>query len=285
MDSSVAVIGCGPAGAACAIQLKRSGLEPVVYEYREAGGTIRMAHLVENYLGFPEGIAGRKLAALFCTSLEKWNVNIVPEKVGALSQEREAFTVGTADSMKAYRCVVVATGTRPRRLDGTMVDRRVQDRVMYDVLALKERGFGKVGILGGGDVAMDYALHLSADSEVHVFFKSSKPRALALLTDRAVASGITLHETGPLVSVEPAGDSLELVFEQGGFIVDALLPSIGRGPVTDFIEPDILKRRTLLREERKVYFIGDVANGPYRQVAIAAGEGLRAAMEVLERWS
>jgi len=285
MDNSIAVIGCGPAGVACAVQLKRSGMQPEVYEHREAGGTIRMAHLVENYPGFPEGITGRELASLFRVSLEKWGVQIIPEKVESLSRRGDVFSVGAAGSTTAYRCVVVATGTRPRRLDGITVDRRVRDRIMYDVLAVHESGFGKVGILGGGDVAVDYAMHLSVTSEVHIFHRRVEPGALPLLTERARAGGVTLHETGPLESVQPAGESLELVFEKGRFVVEALLPSIGREPVTDFIEPDILDRRTLLREERKVYFIGDVANGPYRQVAIAAGEGLRTAMEIYERWS
>jgi len=285
MDNPIALIGCGPAGSACAVQLKRSGLEPVVYEHQEAGGTIRMAHLVENYPGFPGGITGESLASLFRASLEEWGVSIIRKKVESLSQRGDVFSVSTADAAADYRCIVVATGTRPRKLGGISVDPRVQGKIMYDVLAVKESGFGKVGILGGGDVAMDYAIHLSVKSEVHVFHRSGEPAALPLLTDRAREAGITLHETGPLESVRPAGSALELVFENGRFVVEALLPSIGREPVTDFIEPGILDRRAGLREERQVYFIGDVANGPFRQVAIAAGEGLRAAMEIYERWS
>jgi thioredoxin reductase len=35
-----------------------------------------------------------------------------------------------------------------------------------------------------------------------------------------------------------------------------------------------------LQEEGKIYVIGDLHNGPYRQTALAVGDGIRAAMEI-----
>jgi thioredoxin reductase len=58
-NPEVAIIGAGPAGIAAAIQLKRFNIEPIVFEQDEIGGLLRNAHLVENYPGFPAGIAGR----------------------------------------------------------------------------------------------------------------------------------------------------------------------------------------------------------------------------------
>jgi thioredoxin reductase (NADPH) len=281
----IAIIGCGPAGSACAVQLKRSGFDPIVYESREAGGTIRAAHFVENYPGFPGGVSGNRLASLICDALENWDVTLVLERVKSLIPVGDLFRVSTADSTGDYRCVIVSTGTRPTKLNGIPVDNKVQKNIIYNVMAVKEAAHVRVGILGGGDVAMDNALHLADTSEVHVFHRSTEPGALPLLCERARDAGVTLHETGSLESVKSAGDKMELVFEKGRFVVEALLPSIGREPVTEFVAPEILARRACLREERRLYIIGDVASGPYRQVAIAAGEGLKAAMEVHERWS
>ncbi|HHI03008.1 MAG TPA: FAD-dependent oxidoreductase, partial [candidate division Zixibacteria bacterium] len=53
--NEVIIIGAGPAGIAAAIQLKRSGLNPAIFEKKKIGGLLNNANLVENYPGFPGG--------------------------------------------------------------------------------------------------------------------------------------------------------------------------------------------------------------------------------------
>ena len=48
----VIVIGAGPAGIAVSIQLKRYGIEPLVFERNEIGGLLRNANNVESIFGF-----------------------------------------------------------------------------------------------------------------------------------------------------------------------------------------------------------------------------------------
>ncbi|HIE03451.1 MAG TPA: FAD-dependent oxidoreductase, partial [Candidatus Latescibacteria bacterium] len=48
-DAKVVVIGAGPAGVAAAIQLKRYGIKPLVFEKDRIGGLLWNANLVENY--------------------------------------------------------------------------------------------------------------------------------------------------------------------------------------------------------------------------------------------
>jgi thioredoxin reductase (NADPH) len=284
MNNFTAIIGCGPAGAACAIQMKRSGLDPVVYEENEIGGTIRLAHQVENYPGFPFGVSGSRLASLIQEACNRWQITVIPEKVLSLKRHGELLRVCTNGSAEDYSRVIVATGTRPKRLNGVSIDEGAREKVIYNILEVKDRRYEKVGILGGGEVAMDYAMHLSTSTEVHVFYRGKRPRSIPLLYDRAREYGILFHETGRLESVRAADDQLELVFESGSFNVNALLPSIGREPTLDFIAGDLLASREKMREQNKLLFIGDVINGPYRQVAIAAGDGLRLAMEMYVRW-
>ena len=49
----VMIIGAGPAGLATAIQLKRYGIDPLLFEGAEVGGLLRNANLVENYPDSP----------------------------------------------------------------------------------------------------------------------------------------------------------------------------------------------------------------------------------------
>jgi thioredoxin reductase len=64
------------------------------------------------------------------------------------------------------------------------------------------------------------------------------------------------------------------------FRVDYLIGAIGRMPQTGFISENLRAQSETLQAEGRLYFIGDVKNDIYRQTAIAAGDGLRAAMQI-----
>ena len=72
----VVVVGAGPAGISASIQLKRSGIEPLLLEKDETGGLLLNANLVENYPGFPDGVSGEILAEIFSKHLKKVGVEL-----------------------------------------------------------------------------------------------------------------------------------------------------------------------------------------------------------------
>ena len=59
--AEVLIVGAGPAGLAAAMQLRRYGLNPLVFERAKVGGLLWNANLVENYPGFPAGLPGPAL--------------------------------------------------------------------------------------------------------------------------------------------------------------------------------------------------------------------------------
>jgi glutamate synthase (NADPH) small chain len=99
---SVAVIGAGPAGMACAQQLRRAGHAVTVFERDEAGGGLVR-------FGVPD------------FKIEKW---IVERRVQQLAEEGVVFRFGadvggnvSVDDLREFDAVVIATGSRvPRDL-------------------------------------------------------------------------------------------------------------------------------------------------------------------------
>ncbi len=59
----VAVVGSGPAGLATAVYAASEGLSVAVFDSRAFGGQAGASARIENYLGFPTGISGRRWPA------------------------------------------------------------------------------------------------------------------------------------------------------------------------------------------------------------------------------
>ena len=57
----VLILGAGPAGMAAGIYTGRARLDTLILEKALPGGQILMTDLIENYPGFPEGIAPMEL--------------------------------------------------------------------------------------------------------------------------------------------------------------------------------------------------------------------------------
>ncbi len=119
MKEKIIIIGGGPAGIAAAIQLKRYNLDPLLFEPEKPGGLLRNANLIENYPGFPNGISGVKLTKLIHKQLESFNIQTRTEKVRTLefAKNNDCFIIQTANSSYNADIVIIATGTKPKKLD------------------------------------------------------------------------------------------------------------------------------------------------------------------------
>jgi len=61
-EYDLTIVGAGPAGLAAAVNPASEGLRTVVVEAVEPGGQAGTTSMIENYLGFPNGISGSELA-------------------------------------------------------------------------------------------------------------------------------------------------------------------------------------------------------------------------------
>jgi thioredoxin reductase len=283
----VVIIGAGPAGTASAIQLKRYNIEPLVLEQDEIGGLLRNAHLVENYPGFPEGISGMALIELFKKQLKNAGVAVSFEGVLELDYRDGAFFIRTDSREIKTITVVIATGTKPRKLTNVKIADDIQSRIYYEIYSILDSKKKNIAIIGAGDAAFDYALNLAGNNEVVILNRSSQIKCLPLLWERSMKSDSIsyLHDMSVEAIQKKGSKALLTCFdnenqERKEMSVDYVIAAIGREPYLDFLSDGLKKNLETLTKMNKLYMVGDVKNGLYRQTAIAVGDGIRAAMEI-----
>lgn len=310
----VVIIGAGPAGIAAAIQLKRSGVEPLLLEKEWVGGLLRNANLVENYPGFPAGISGVDLVGLMVEQMNRLGVRPVHAEVRSLRHEGDIPSAGARfqrrdayDPQAGIRSPRTGRGTFRLEVDGDVLHARfavlasgtegiVPDNlvlpgallgrlIFHEVMDVSPREDDRVAIIGGGDCAFDYALNLAnSGCRVSILHRGDRPGALALLVERVSKEPRIDYVPGVEVKgIEEVGDGLVLQLLKGPvdyLEVDRLLLAVGRRPRVGFVSPGILAGIESGEKIGGLCVAGDVRRGFMRQVGIAVGDGLAAAMEI-----
>jgi len=285
----VAIIGAGPAGIAAAIQLRRQGLNPVIFEREAIGGLLRNANLVENYPGFPGGIPGGALVTLFDKQLADHAVRLIYEEIIRLDFANDQFEIKTGKCQYFARTVMIASGTRPRPFTDVGIPDEILPLVHYEIFSILNEKGRKIIIVGAGDAAFDYALNLQRHNEVTILNRGDRTRCLPLLEQRAFETkSIDYRTRAQITKIDknPGGGlRIECMTPDRteSLKADYLIFAIGRDLRLDFLSDRIQAERPRLEESGRLYFIGDVKNEKYRQTAIAVGDAIMAAMKIGRR--
>ena len=283
---SIGIIGAGPAGIACAIQLRRYGYQPIVYEKGEIGGLLSNANFVENYLGFPFGISPDYLIESLNQHLVKYEIDLRYEEVKKVDFKSERFIINTKSGNARFDYLVIASGTQPRRHKA--FEKQGNNKLFYEVLPLKKMKGKEIGIIGAGDAAFDYALNLSINNQVKIFNRSSKTSCLPLLFERCEKNvKIKYLPENELETLKDAGDFLAVEFRKKdkliAYSLDYIIFATGRDPQLDFLQESLSVQSEKLVKEGILHLVGDVKNELNRQVSIASGDGIRAAMDINQK--
>ena len=286
----VVIIGAGPAGIAMAIQLKRHGIEPVILELGEIGGLLKNANLIENYPGFPDGISGPNLVELLGSQLANAGVTVSFERVLELEHGDGAFLTKTNRRTLRSSIVVIASGTKPKRISEIRITDGIDDRIFYEVYPIQGIKNQKIAIVGAGDAAFDYALGLSQNNEVTILNRGEQDRCIQVLRDRCMKSEAISNLTNVSVrEVTGKGDRLLLSCLNGDnqkehqIYADYLVIAAGRESCLDFLGDELRNSSEDLIRRNKLYVIGDVKNKAFRQTAICVGDGVKAAMQICKK--
>lgn len=165
----VAVVGAGPAGLAAAVYAASEGLATVVLESEAVGGQAGTSSMIRNYLGFPRGISGMRLAQRARTQAVRFGARfysgwaadalIIPGH----SDGTPAFRVVTGGGDVRARSVLISTGVAYRRLGVASLEDLVGLGVHYGAAmsAAREMEGQDVIVVGGSNSAGQAAIHLA----------------------------------------------------------------------------------------------------------------------------
>ena len=294
--NDLVVLGAGPAGLTAGLYGARAGLKTLVLETKSPGGQILLTDHIENYPGFPDGITGRGLAALFQRQAEKHGCRI-RTRIGAvtLTTSKATHLLSTPQETYEAKTVVIATGGSPRRLDAPGEKKFSGTGISY--CAVCDANFFEgmdVVVVGGGDSALEEAAYLARICrQVFIVHRRDSFRGCEAC-QCLIRSRSNIHVFMETVVKEFRGgdvlESVRLAKVDGSKAWDVPVSGafiyIGHIPNTAFL-PDSIARDAdgwVITDENMrssvpgIFAAGDVRRKTAKQVSTAVGDGTLAAM-------
>ena len=156
-EYDLTIVGAGPAGLAAAVNAASEGLRTVVAEAVAPGGQAGTTSMIENYLGFPNGISGSELATRATVQARRFGAELLLARpLVDVSADGPGYVAELSDGTPIRgRAVLFASGVEWRRLDVPGVDDLLGAGVYYgagpsEALACTD---SQVVVVGGGNSA------------------------------------------------------------------------------------------------------------------------------------
>jgi len=320
-DFDVVIVGAGPTGLSAAVYGASEGLSTLVVDSGGIGGQATSSSLIRNYLGFPLGISGGRLAQQAYEQAWILGANFAFfQEVLSLERDGDGFALELSVSGRVRaRAVILATGASYRLLGVPELEELTGAGVFYGDASSEAPGMAgrEVYVVGGANSAAQAALHLARWAR----------RVTLIVRGEALETGMSHYlvrevRASPVIDVrletEVTGggggawlERLVLRDRRSGkeetVSADGLFLMIGAKPYTDWLPGEIardpqgflltgtdaqaspawpLEREPLPLETTmpNVLAAGDARHGAVKRVASAVGEG-SVAVQILHRLS
>jgi len=293
-DYDLIIAGGGPAGLTAGLYAARSRMRVLLIEKMAPGGQAATTFHIENYPGFPDGIAGPDLAQAMETQARKFGLEVAFGEVKALASREPFWELEYEDKKLVAKGIIIATGVESKKLgipgEETLRERGVSYCGTCDGPFFKGQ---EIGVIGGGDSAVDEALYLTRfASRVYLIHRRRSLRAEKILQERAFQNPkieilwdtiVTkvLGETGVegLEIMDLRSKDCRTLPLSGVFFYVGLLAKTEflKGIVNLDEQGYVMTDDNMATSARGVFAAGDVRRKTLRQVATAVGDGAAAA--------
>src|SRR3954454_8094592 len=164
-EYDVVIVGAGPAGLSAAVYGASEGFSTLVVDEGGIGGQATLSSLIRNYLGFPRGVSGARLAEQAYE--QSWVLGArfaFMERVERLERDNGRIRVALSEHKPVSAgAVILATGATYRRIGVPELEELNGAGVFYGGPASEAHGLKglEVYVVGGANSAGQAALHLA----------------------------------------------------------------------------------------------------------------------------
>lgn len=288
------IVGAGPAGITAGIYAKNFGLDCLIIG-EEIGGALNGSYKVDNYPGIYD-ITGGELMKKFKKHQEYLDIPFKDEGVESINKKDNLFIVESADGEYPAKSLILALGTKPKKLDIKNIDKFENRGVYYqsgnDVSSYKDK---VIAVIGGANSAVMKAAKFSAEAKkIYLIYRKDKLRADDVWIKRVeVAKNIEIIYNANVIKAK-GGDKLkEIILDNGKELeIESLFVEAGSMPNTILTENLGVKTnehgfievaQSQATNIEGVFAAGDITTGSngFRQIITACSEGAIAALGAL----
>jgi thioredoxin reductase (NADPH) len=294
------IIGSGPAALNAATYGARARIDTLVIRGNKPGGALTETSYIENWPGRAK-ILGTQLMQDLAEQARSFGAIFLNDTVDMVNFSTWPFIIHTQDDKTIHALsVIICTGSTPRTLsipgEQEYWGKGVTTCAICDAPFHKDHD---VVVIGGGDSAAEEAMQLAPYAKnVSILVRKDRMRAAESMQERLREypniSIIYNVEVQKIIGNSDHVTSIELFDSKMNKTsikqVEGVFLAIGHDPNTALFKDQLemnkqgyitMKNRTQQTSVPGVFAAGDVEDNRYRQAGVAAGNGIKAALDAI----
>jgi thioredoxin reductase (NADPH) len=291
----VVIIGSGLAGLTAGLFSARHGLPTLIMESNIPGGHLISIEKIEDFPGFPDGVAGYDLCPNLQRQASDHGAEFQRAEVLRLEAQENFWSVVTEEETHRAKAVIVATGSTLKHL-GVSGEEKLMGRGVSHCASCDGPLYNgqTVGVVGGGDSALQEALTLTNYAERVLLFHNGETFSAQQTYAQRVLSNSKITPHYRTVIEEVLGDEVVTAVrvrdlasgEISQVELAGLFVYVGLQPNTALLKNLIQLSDTghvptdnwMKTARDGLYAAGDIRQDSARQAITSAGDGATAAI-------
>lgn len=294
----VAIIGSGPAGLSAALYVSRAGMKSFVFAGPTPCGQLTQTSYIENWPG-RERILGATLMDDIKNQAISFGATIIHDTITKIDSSSWPFAIQTEEgrSFKAL-AIILATGATPKALnvpgEREFWGKGVTTCAICDAPFFKDK---EVVISGGGDSAAEMVFELAPYvKKVTMLVRKDHMRAAVAMQERVAQypnAFVEYHKEIKAIYGDESGvNAIDLYDNHKNtttrVATGGVFLAIGHVPNSAMIKGEVpldehgyvkMSGRSQESLVPGIFAAGEIQDPEYRQAIVAAGEGVKAALD------